>query len=97
MALWYVSYAALEQHRMVIILLTSTSHQKLFVPFSCSRWFDPSDTQRSNFLEVGPTFFADTARIAVVLYLMSTLCLANAKGQRGFVGPQKGFGVFLKG
>lgn len=96
-ALWYVSYAALEQHRMVIILPTSTSHEKLFVPLRRSRSFDPSDTQRSSFLELGPMFFASTAQIVVVLYLTSTLCLANVKGQRGFVRLQKGFGVFLKG
>lgn len=58
-ALWYVSYAALEQHRMVIILLTSTSHEKLFVPFRCSCLFDPSDTQRSNFLDVGPISYVN--------------------------------------
>lgn len=80
-AWWYVSYAALEQHRVVIILLTSTSHEKLFVPFRRSRWFDPSDTRRSNFLEVGPMCFASTAQIVVVIYLTSTLCLANVKGR----------------
>lgn len=96
-ALWYVSYAASEQHRMVIILLTSTTHEKLFVPFRCSGSFEPSDTQRSNVLEVGPMFFASAAQIVVVLYLTSMLCLASVKGQRGFVGPPKGFGFFLKG
>lgn len=82
---------------MVIILPTSTSHEKLFVPLRRSRSFEPSDTQRSSFLELGPMFFASAAQIVVVLYLTSTLCLANVKGQRGFVRPREGFGVFLKG
>lgn len=96
-ALWYVNYADLQQHRTGIILLTIASYEKLFVPFSSSCSFDASDAQTSPFLEVGPIFFTSAAQIVVVLYLTSTLCLANVKGQRGFVGPQKGFDVFLKG